>query len=81
MPDAPQDFIRCLKCGGRVSPSGVEAARLVCQKCGQNYQAVLQFIPVEPLRELKSTQELLSPNNASGSPTSDGGRKIPPKVR
>jgi len=68
-----EDFIRCLKCEGRLEPSGVEVHRHICQECGQHYHAVLQFIPVDPIHRKKS----LGSGDASGSSTPDGGGKIP----
>ncbi len=50
MTDLPQDYIRCIKCEGRLLPSGVEVHRYECSSCGQQYHAVLRFVPVEPIR-------------------------------
>ena len=39
----------CLRCKSRdLAQSGGEPYRLVCAKCGQNYFAVMQLIPVAP---------------------------------
>lgn len=36
----------CLRCRGRLSPSGREPYRLICSSCGQHYFAVMQLIEV-----------------------------------
>ena len=68
------DFIRCLKCDGRLLPSGVEVHRLVCQTCGQNYHAVLQFIPVEPICRNKEL-------DADRRSTPNGGGEVSTPIR
>lgn len=68
-----QDFIRCLKCRGQLLPSGVEVHRVICSDCGQNYHAVLQFIPVEPIQRPKEFLGL----DVVGNSTSDGRDKLP----
>lgn len=68
-----QDFIRCLKCDGRLSPSGVEVHRYICESCGQHYHAVLQFVPVDaPCRGLVDVER---------SPTSNGRKNLPKEIR
>lgn len=69
-------FIKCLMCNGQLLPSGVEVHRYICESCGQNYHAVLQFIPVEPIRRSKGLI-----GDAGGSPISDGGSEIPKTIR
>lgn len=67
------DFIRCPQCRGQLLPSGVEPHRHICKDCGQNYHAVLQFHPVEPIHRAA----LLGSIDASGSSTSRGSGKNP----
>jgi hypothetical protein len=64
------DFIRCLKCRGQLDPSGVEVHRHICRECGQNYLAVLQFVPVPPRLERALEAD------ADGCETSDRGGEI-----
>lgn len=42
--------MRCTRdgCGGSLGSSGQEVTRLVCVKCGQNYQVRVVLHPVEP---------------------------------
>jgi len=72
-----QDFIRCLKCKGRLVPSGVEVHRYVCSDCGQEYHAVLQFVPVDPI----CRNEGLLESDAGGSAISSGRGKVPTEIR
>jgi hypothetical protein len=67
-------FIRCLKCRGRLLPSGVEVHRYACSNCGQEYLAVLQFVPVDPIQRVEG---LLGAGDANGRETSGGGGEIP----
>lgn len=69
-----EDFIKCLKCEGRLAPSGVEVHRYICQDCGQHYHGVLQFVPVDPVER---TKDLLGPGNATGDSAPDGGGEVP----
>jgi hypothetical protein len=45
----------CLRCRGDLVGSGQEPHRHICSLCGQNYLAVFQLVPVEPLRQLGLT--------------------------
>lgn len=72
------DFIRCLKCRGQLLPSGVEVHRHICKDCGQNYHAVLQFVPVDPIQRAEG---LLGSGDAISSPAPDGGDEVPATVR
>jgi hypothetical protein len=69
-----ESCIKCIKCKGQLSPSGVEVHRYICQDCGQNYHAVLHFVPVESIHRAK---ELLGSGDANGNSAPDGGSKIP----
>ena len=40
----------CLRCRGHLAPSGQEPHRFICEKCGQNFLAVMLLIPVDPVR-------------------------------
>jgi len=44
-------LMRCTQseCGGTLGASGQEVTRLICQKCGQNYQMVAYLKPVDPI--------------------------------
>ena len=44
-------ILRCLRCRNHLSKSGKEPSRLVCERCGQEYHAVLQLIPIDPKPE------------------------------
>jgi hypothetical protein len=41
-------LMRCNGCGSDLAPSGQEPHRFICTKCGQNYLAVMQLVPVPP---------------------------------
>lgn len=45
----------CLRCRGRLVPTGQEPYRFECERCKQQYNAVFQLVPVdskpEPLLE------------------------------
>jgi len=77
-PVSADDFIRCPQCRGQLLPSGVEVHRHVCEGCGQNYHAILQFVPVDPIRRVEG---LLGSGDATASPTSEGGDTIPSTLR
>lgn len=49
-PDQRVGMMRCIRtgCTGMLGPSGQEAYRLICGKCGQNYLVKLTVEPVEP---------------------------------
>jgi predicted nucleic acid-binding Zn-ribbon protein len=49
-------LMRCTACGGLIGSSGQEVTRLVCTKCGQNYNLVMSLQPIPPKEE---TQKLL----------------------
>jgi hypothetical protein len=56
MPDnlpRPEAHMRCLHCKHPLEASGQEPYRYVCSACGQNFVAVMQLVPVEPLRPLQ----------------------------
>lgn len=57
-------FARCPRCKGQLQPSGIEPHRHVCEGCGQHFQAVLQFVPVEPVR--RRPELLLEPGDDAG---------------
>ena len=42
--------MRCTRsgCGGTLGASGQEVTRLICIKCGQNYQLCVFLNPIEP---------------------------------
>lgn len=42
--------MRCLLCKSVLQASGQEPYRYVCSSCGQNFIAVFQLMPVDPLR-------------------------------
>lgn len=53
---------RCTQvgCGGHLGASGQEVTRLICDKCGQNYQLLVMLQPVppkEPERLLESGEQ------------------------
>lgn len=50
MSDSSANVMQCLRCRGRLEPSGSEPHRHVCSNCGQNYFLVLRLVPVDPLR-------------------------------
>lgn len=41
--------MRCSGCRAQLVPSGQEPTRFICEACGQNFQAVMHLVPVEPL--------------------------------
>lgn len=43
--------LKCLRCRGQLAKSGKEPTRLVCEKCGQEYHAVLHLQPIDPKPE------------------------------
>ncbi len=45
----PVGHVVCPQCKGLLQRSGNEPTRHICQKCGQNYYAVLQFVPTSPI--------------------------------
>jgi len=50
-------LMRCSKDRASLIQSGQEPHRFVCEVCGQNYLAVMQLVPVEPLRRLQLPPE------------------------
>ena len=56
----------CLRCRHALVPSGQEPHRFVCSDCGQNYFAVMQLVPTEPLR-LPALSEAVDVEQDSGA--------------
>lgn len=65
----------CLRCRGVLHPSGQEPHRFVCSKCGQNFLAVFQIIPVPPRESL--LQEGFDAEPGEGARSS---HLLPPKT-
>jgi len=57
MTDPSMGTMRCTRsgCTGTLGASGQEVTRLVCAKCGQNYQLVVFLKPIPP----KESENLL----------------------
>jgi hypothetical protein len=49
MTNSAAGVMRCTRegCGGSLGSSGQEVTRLVCVKCGQNYQVRVALYPIE----------------------------------
>jgi hypothetical protein len=56
---ASGESLRCLRCSSRdMHRSGREPYRIICAKCGANYFAVMQLVPVPPGDRPESPVEL-----------------------
>lgn len=67
-PENSRSVMRCLRCRGlKLERSGKEPHRLICKDCGQNFFAVMQLVPVEPLKRPLLLEEEASAVGGEGA--------------